>query len=94
MIIQVVRGSIRVLLLYPSGFSMPGYLSLDKRTKAFYTYFLIILMFNFLFCRADCAITTYRNVYLFEVIVRNFGRFESTICFPTSNIMHPLFTNI
>jgi len=94
MIIHVVRGSIRVLLLDPSGFSMPGILYLANRTKAFYTYFLSILMFNFLFCRADCAITTYRNVYLFEVIVRNFGRFESTICFPTSNIMHPLFTNI
>ena len=66
MIIQVVRGSILVLLLDPSWFSMPGILSLVNRTRAFYTYFLSILMNNFLFCRAECAITTYRNFYLFE----------------------------
>jgi len=93
MLIQVVRGSIRVLLLDPSGFSMPGNLSLANRTRAFYTYFLSILMFNFLFCRADCGITTYRNVYLFEILVRNFGLLETNICFPMSNVMHPLFTN-
>jgi len=93
MLIQFVRGSIRVLLLDPSWFSMPGNLSLANRTKAFYTLFLSILMFNFLFCRADCAITTYCNVYLFEVLVCNFGRFETNICFPMSIIMHPLFTN-
>jgi len=72
---------------------MPGKLSLANLTRAFYTYFLSILMYNFLFCRAECAITTYRSIYLFEIIVRNFGHFETTICFPMGNIMHPLLTN-
>jgi len=37
MLIQVIRGGIRVLLHDPSGFSMPGYLSRANRTRAFYT---------------------------------------------------------
>jgi hypothetical protein len=93
MIIRVVRASIRVLLLDPSVFSKPGNLSLANRTRAFYTYLLSILMFNFLFCRVDCVITNNRNFYLFEIIVSNFGRFESPICFSISNIVHPLLIN-
>ena len=71
---------------------MPGNLSLANRTRALYTYFLSILMYNFLFCRADCAITTYRNFYLFERIVLNFGLFVTTVL-PMSSIMHPTLTN-
>ena len=64
MLIQVIRSGISVLLHDPSGFSMPGYLSLAIRRRAFYTNFLSYLTYNFLLCRSDCAITTYRNVYL------------------------------
>jgi len=93
MFIQVVRGSFRVLPLDPSGFSITGKLSLANRTIAFFKYFLSILMFNILFCRTDCAISSYCNFYLFEIIVRNFRPFEATICFPMSNIMHRILTN-
>jgi hypothetical protein len=92
MFIKDVVGVIRVLLLDPSGFSMHGNLSLANRTRAFYTYFLSFLMYNF-FCRAYCAITSYPNFYLFEKIVRNYGRFEIIIRFPMRNIKHHLLTN-
>jgi len=58
MLIQVIRCGISVLLLDPSGFSMPGYLSLANRRRAFYTNFLRSLTYNFLLCRWDCGITT------------------------------------
>ena len=82
MLIQVIRGGISVLLHDPSGFSMPGYLSLANRTSAFYTNFLSSLMYNFLLCRLDCAIATYCNVYFIEKIVRNFELFEIIFRFP------------
>ena len=58
MLIQVIRGGISVLLHDPSGFSMPGYLSLANRRKAFYTNILRSLTYNFLICRSDCGFTT------------------------------------
>ena len=58
MLIQFIRGGISVLLNDPSGFSMPGYLSLANQTKAFYTNILRSLTYNFLICRSDCGITT------------------------------------
>ena len=48
MLIQVIRGGISVLLNDPSVFSMPGYLSLANRTRAFYANFSSSLMYNFL----------------------------------------------
>ena len=51
MFIQAIRGGIRVLLYDPSGFSMPGYLYLANRTRAFYINFLSSLMYNILLCR-------------------------------------------
>jgi len=50
-------------------------------------------MYNFIFCRADCAITKYRNFYLFEKLVLKFGLFEISIRFPMRNIKHPILTN-
>jgi len=47
MLIQVIRGGISVLLHDPTGFSMPGYLSLANRRRAFYTNFLRSLTYNF-----------------------------------------------
>jgi hypothetical protein len=61
---------------------MPGNLSLDQRTSAFYAYFLTSLMYNFLIYRRDCAMKTYRNFYLLETIVRKYGRFVVSIQFP------------
>jgi len=58
MLIQAIRGGISVLLHDPSVFSMPGYLSLANRKRAFYTNFLRSLTYNFLICRSDCGITT------------------------------------
>ena len=89
MLTQVFRGAISVLRYDPSGFSMPGYLSLANRTRVFYTNFLSSLMYNFL-CRSDCSITTYRNVCFIENLVRNFGLFEFIFPFPMRNIKNPV----
>jgi len=58
MLIQVIRGGISVLLHDPSGFSIPGYLSLANGRSAFYTNFLRSLTYNFLLCRSGFGITT------------------------------------